>query len=241
MFIDRRIWRATSLGTAFVVAAAFGCSSGGTGPAVVAGSAGVGGGACAPNGIRAAWNVVDPTTGMSRACDQVPASSVILNAGQLSQVFPCTDLGGTSDPLPAGVYSVNLALTDAAGTVLFQTPDETVTVPSCGVIDAGTVDLTCAPSVIKAEWAITQQSDGATLSCDQVPATSVTINAGAMAQTFPCGAGLLMSDPVPAGSYPVSFTLSDAAGTVVSMTPSMNVAVQACGGADTGRVSFEVN
>jgi hypothetical protein len=207
----------------------------------VVGSAGVGGGVCAPNGIRAAWNVIDPTTGMSRACDQVPASIVVLNAGPLSQVFPCKDLGDTSDPLPAGVYSVNLALTDGAGTVLFQTPDETVTVPSCGLVDAGTVDLTCAPSVIKAAWTITQQSDGATLSCDQVPATSVTINAGAMSQTFPCGAGLLMSDPVPAGSYPVSFTLSDAAGAVVSMTPSMNVAVRVCGGADTGTVSFEVN
>jgi hypothetical protein len=225
-----------------VVAAAFGCSSGGTGPAVVGGSAGVGGGAvCAPNGIRAAWNIVDPSSGLSRTCDQVPASTVVMSAGARSQGFPCTDLGGTSDPLPAGVYLVNLALTDGAGTVLFQTPDETVTVPSCGLVDAGTVDLSCAPSAIKAAWTIIQQPDGTLLSCDQVPATSVTINAGAMSQTFPCGAGLLVTDPVPAGSYPVSFTLSDAAGAVVSMTPSMDVPVQACGGADTGTVSFEVN
>jgi hypothetical protein len=91
--------------------------------------------ACPPNGIDVVWTIEQIATSQPLTCGDVPATTVTIDVGSMSQDFPCTDGALTTDALPAGTYQVSLTLSDN-GTVLSQTPPMNITVPACGVIAA---------------------------------------------------------------------------------------------------------
>ncbi len=94
---------------------------------------------------------------------------------------------------------------------------------------------------ISLSWSIDRPSSGAYLSCADAHASTVEIDANDQTFQWPCTDGKGATKSLPPATYSVKIKLLDATGTVLSITPTMPVAVVAGKPNTLGNVLFDVN
>jgi hypothetical protein len=161
--------------------------------------------------------------------------------------FACDTFAGQSAVLAPGSYSVAMRLRDAAGTLLSEAiAPGTFTISAGCSTDLGLVPfeavVTTPDQFITLTWAVERVVTGAPLTCADAHATTVELDAGTTAFRWPCSNGKGATGSLAPGSQDVAIKLLDATGTVLSLTPTMPVAIVAGQPtALTGTVTFDVN
>jgi hypothetical protein len=236
-----------------------GYSGGGQGGSGAGSGAGTGGDSgvvttcstTAPTAFAVEWAVEDtahhPTT-----CTAVGGATVDLDVLNLAtsiashDTFPCDAMAGTSSTLDPGNYTVALRLYDANGVNLYEQIGEGMFAITAGC----TTDLGLAPffspvitpdQYISLSWSIDRPSNGAYLSCADAHASTVELDANDQTFQWPCTDGKGATKSLPPATYSVKIKLLDATGTVLSITPTMPVAVVAGKPNTLGNVLFDVN
>jgi len=108
--------------------------------------------------------------------------------------------------------------------------------------DGGGPPPSCNGSpAVAASWTIDVRATGQPLSCGGAGADTVELVLSGQTFDAACGDGQILTTALNPGTYDADFTLLDANGTVLSMTPTMSVHVSSCGGTNLGNVVFDVN
>ncbi|HVR63134.1 MAG TPA: hypothetical protein VMU50_14625 [Polyangia bacterium] len=204
------------------------------------------GSSCQPE-VQVSWTVVDAANNVFH-CEDVGATTVVVNMGGMSTSFNCNAYGGVTAPVFAGTYSTSFQLLDGNGTVLSQTPAMDVPVSGCATISVGQVDFEVTPNApppcgtqdVALSWSIAQASNNAPLTCAQAGAQTVHLNLGNNGYDFSCDAGVGRTTAVTDGTYPTYLQLLSPGGQVLSQTDSMNITVPRCAGVTLPDVVFAV-
>jgi hypothetical protein len=197
------------------------------------------------------WSLED-SSGQPTTCAAVGGATMDLDVLNVAtsevthDTFGCDALAGTSAALTPGDYSIAMRLRDAAGSLLSEAiAPTTYTVAAGCVTDLGAVPfeavVTASDPYITLSWSIDRVLSGAPLTCADAKADKVALDAGTTTFTWSCATGKGATAPLAPGSYDVTIKLLDAAGTPLSVTPTMPVVVSAGQQKALGTVLFDVN
>lgn len=139
----------------------------------------------------------------------------------VTDVFPCLQMSGVTRPFAPGLYNVSVALKSTDGRVIAGTDAETIPVFPIGT-DYGIVPFEVQSLV--SSWAVTKA--GAASTCAAVGATTVQLVAqmapapgqappAALTFQFDCNAMTGVTQAVNVGTYAITLSLLNAAGTAV--------------------------
>ncbi len=209
---------------------------------------------CSPTAATAfavEWTLED-TAHHATTCTAVGGATVDLDVLDLAtsvathDTFPCDAMAGTGATLEPGNYTAALRLYDANGVNL----SEQIATGMFAITASCTTDLglaTFASPVVTPDqyialsWSIDRPSTRAFLSCADAQAATVELDAGDQTFQWPCTDGKAATRSLPPATYSVTIKLLDATGTVLSLTPTMPVAVAAGQANALGNVIFDVH
>jgi hypothetical protein len=115
-----------------------------------------------------------------------------------------------------------------------------------GFPDARIPDATPVPGTFSLSWLVTDPSNGASVSCDDANATSVSItvrevDAGSgQVESFNCNGGAATSRPFPPGTYVLQFALRGPDGEVATAPQRDDIVITSGQDTPIGEITYEV-
>jgi hypothetical protein len=115
-----------------------------------------------------------------------------------------------------------------------------------GFPDARIPDATPVPGTFSLSWVVTDPGTGASVSCDDANATSVSItvrevDAGSgEVESFNCNGGAATSRPFPPGTYVLQFALRGPGGEVATAPQRDDIVITSAQDTPIGEITYEV-
>jgi hypothetical protein len=218
---------AIALSVGFLGLAAAGCES-------TAGGSGT---------ITLTWSLQDQATGAAINC--AAGETVEVTVGNVTDVFNCSAMAGTTNAIPVGTFAVTFDL------VLNNQVESTVTMPSVPIVNRSTTDVghilfivangPPPPGSMSFTWEIRVGSTGGPSgTCAANEMFVIDAGAGGTFQAPCSGASGQVNVPnVPAGTFNVTINLQMGS-TVESTTTMPGVTIASSANTDLGHIIFVV-